>query len=194
MFNLHVDVSLNPLESAIVDYYSAFYGRGVPAIIRGMIRRHIRSQKNLDWDELGRFAEVFLKKNYPGQATVHQGVREKLQAFEDKVKGRATELSLTVGRDETNLTEGAGMHTIYLSAFELMLVHFRLEKTGNKDSRSGMIRKVISTHAVCDRGLKARSLGHFMRKRGLELDEQEVAKLEREFEVFKRARKKVGDP
>ena len=57
-----------------------------------------------------------------------------------------------------------------------------------------MIRKVISTHAVCDKGLKVRSLGHFMRKRGLELDEQEVAKLEREFEVFKRARKKVGNP
>ena len=53
---------------------------------------------------------------------------------------------------------------------------------------------MISTHAVCDKGLKVRSLGHFMRKRGLELDEQEVAKLEREFEVFKRARKKVGNP
>jgi hypothetical protein len=91
MYNLHVDVSLNPLGNAIVDYYSAFYGRGVPAIIRGMIRRHIRSQKNLDWAELACFAEVFLKKNYPGQATVHQGVRDKLQAFEDKVKGRATE-------------------------------------------------------------------------------------------------------
>jgi hypothetical protein len=33
-----------------------------------------------------------------------------------------------------------------------------------------------------------------MRKRGVEFDEQEVVKLEREFEVFKRARKKVGNP
>ena len=191
MYNLHVDVSLSPLESAIVDYYSEFYGRGVPAIIRGMIRRHIRSQKNLSWAELTKYSQTFLKKHYPGETAIHKTVAEKLKALEGKAKGGTGEGVLTTGRDETNLTESAGMHTIYLSAFELMLVHFRLNKTGNKDSRAGLIRKVISTHALYDRGFKVRSLGHFVRKRGDKLESEEREKLDRELEVFKRARKKV---
>ena len=133
-----------------------------------------------------------LLDSYRDEPETVRGVSSKLEALEAKAKGKKIpDSELTSGRDATNLTEGAGRHTIYLPPFELILVQYRNERTGNKITRAALICKIIATHALYDRSLKVRSLGAYLRKRQDGLDAEENEKLSRQFEIFKRSRKKM---